>query len=156
LKIGYSMKLLIAGVLLCAIMKSDAFADDNLPPAPAPVIIAQPKKPKQPPHRFFDMKNSFAITALAVSLSGDALSTQKGLSYPGIHEVNPLAQPFVQTQAGEAAYTAVGFGLLAGGMYLAHKTEHHKLERIFPFVVAGWEGFLTWHNYQQIPRSNPR
>jgi hypothetical protein len=145
-----ALKWMIAGVLLSAPVKSLALADD-LPPAPAPTTVVVPAK--QPPHRFFDLKNSAAIAAMAAGLSGDALSTQKGLAYPGIHEINPLARPFVQSRAGEAAYTAAGFALLTGGMYLAHKKEHHKLERIFPFAVAGWEGFLTWHNYRQIPRA---
>jgi hypothetical protein len=143
-------KLMIIGAALCAALTSFACADD-LPDAPSPQPVPA-QRPEQPTHRFFDAKNSLALGALAAGLTGDALSTQKGLSYPGIYEVNPVARPFVQTRAGAAVYSAGGFALLSGGMYLAHKTQHHKLERIFPFAIAGWEGFLTWHNYRQISR----
>jgi hypothetical protein len=35
-------------------------------------------------------------------------------------------------------------------MNLAHKTEHHKLERILPFAVGVWEGLLSARNYRVI------
>jgi hypothetical protein len=28
-------------------------------------------------------------------------------------------------------------------MHVAHRTQRHKLERILPFAVAGWEGWLS-------------
>jgi len=58
---------------------------------------------------------------MAATLSADALSTQRGLAYPGFREMNPIARPFVQTRAGGAIYTAGSFAVLAGGMYVAHK-----------------------------------
>ena len=87
---------------------------------------------------------------MAASLSADALSTQKGLAYPGFHEMNPIARPFVQTRMGAAVYNAGSFGLITGMMYWAHKKEHHKLERILPFAVGGWEGLLSFRNYRAI------
>jgi hypothetical protein len=109
-------------------------------------------KLKTPPrtHSFFDARNTFGLASLGVSLTADALSTQKGLAYPGFTEMNPIARPFVQTRIGAAAYNAGSFGLLAGLMYWAHKTEHHKLERILPFAVGGWEGLLSARNYRVI------
>lgn len=64
--------------------------------------------------------------------------------------MNPIARPFVQTRSGAAIYSAGSFGLLATGMYVAHKTNHHKLERILPFAVGGWEGLLSFRNYHVI------
>ncbi|HKV92209.1 MAG TPA: hypothetical protein VJW20_06655 [Candidatus Angelobacter sp.] len=118
-----------------------------LPAAPSALI-----KLKQRPetHRFFDMKNTFALSAVAVSLTADALSTQKGLAQPGFYEMNPLARPFVQTRTGAAVYSAGSLGMVVGSMYLAHRTHHHKLERIMPFAVAGWEGLLSIRNYHVI------
>lgn len=87
---------------------------------------------------------------MAATLSADALSTQKGLAYPGFREMNPIARPFVQTRVGGAVYSAASFALLAGTMYVAHKTRHHKLERILPFAIAGWEGWLSARNYHVI------
>jgi hypothetical protein len=136
----------------------DAAAPAVAAPAALPVLTAPPAAPsalitlKQRPetHRFFDVMNSFALSAVAASLTADALSTQKGLSYPGFYEINPVARPFVKTRAGAAAYSAASLGLVAGGMYLAHRTHRHKLERILPFAVAGWEGLLSVRNYRVI------
>ena len=130
----------------------------NMLPTAPPVTNALPPtasaiiKLKQPPqeHRFFDSKNTLGLASLAASLSADALSTQKGLAYPGFHEMNPIARPFVQSRSGAAVYTAGSFGLLAGIMYVAHKTNHHKLERILPFAASGWEGALAFRNYRVI------
>src|ERR1700761_5189774 len=90
-----------------------------LPAAPIPVMPMPPVEfmptategfvvlKKQPPvHKFFDVRNSLGLTAMASSLIADAVSTQKGLAYPGFHEMNPIARPFVQSRAGAAAYSA--------------------------------------------------
>ena len=90
------------------------------------------------------------FATLGASLTADALSTQKGLAYPGFVEMNPIARPFVQSRAGAAVYNAGSFGLMAGLMYWAHKKEHHKLERILPFAVGSWEGLLSMRNYHVI------
>jgi hypothetical protein len=118
----------------------------TLPAAPSAVITLNAPRP----HRFFDVRNSLGLAALAATLSADALSTQKGLAYPGFREMNPIARPFVQTRAGAAAYSAGSFALLAGTMYVAHRTRRHKLERILPFAFAGWEGWLSARNYRVI------
>ena len=123
--------------------------------APTGTLLAPPAafiKLKQPPrtHSFFDSRNTLGFASLGASLTADALSTQKGLAYPGFHEMNPIARPFVQTRMGAAAYNAGSFGLMAGMMYWAHKKEHHRLERILPFAVGGWEGLLSFRNYRVI------
>ncbi|HEY2496090.1 MAG TPA: hypothetical protein VGK24_03395 [Candidatus Angelobacter sp.] len=109
-------------------------------------------KLKTPPsaHRFFDVRNTLGLASLGASLTADALSTQKGLAYPGFHEMNPIARPFVQSRLGAAAYNAGSFALLGGLMYIAHKRQHHKLERILPFAVGGWETLLSARNYHVI------
>ena len=118
-----------------------------LPAAPSAIV---PAKRRADAHRFFDVRNSLALTAVATALTADALSTQKGLSYQGFYEMNPLARPFVASRAGAAVYSAGSLGLVAAGMYLAHRTNHHKLERILPFAIAGWEGTLSVRNYHVI------
>jgi hypothetical protein len=109
-------------------------------------------KLKTPPrtHSFFDARNQLGFATLGASLTADALSTQKGLAYPGFVEMNPIARPFVQSRAGAAVYNAGSFGLMAGLMYWAHKKEHHKLERILPMAVGSWEGLLSARNYHVI------
>jgi hypothetical protein len=123
--------------------------------APIHALLAPPTaviKLQQPPrsHSFFDARNRLGFATLGASLTADALSTQKGLAYPGFHEMNPIARPFVQTRVGAAAYNAGSLGLLTGIMYWAHKKEHHKLERILPLAVGGWEGLLSFRNYRAI------
>jgi hypothetical protein len=122
-------------------------ATNALPPTANAII-----KLKQPPqeHRFFDAKNTLGLTSIAVTLAADAISTQKGLSYPGFYEMNPLARPFVKTTAGTAIYNAGSLALLGSAMYVAHRTRHHKLERILPFAVSGWEGALAFRNFRVI------
>lgn len=119
------------------------------PAEPAAVVLLT-VRPSETAHSFFDLRNSMAFAALAAGLTGDALSTQKGLGLPGFHEMNPIARPFVQSRTGAAFYSAASFALIGGGMYLAHKTNHHRLERVLPFVIAGWEGFLAARNYHVI------
>lgn len=123
--------------------------------APIHALLVPPAaviKLKQQPgtHSFFDARNRLGLATLGASLTADALSTQKGLAYPGFHEMNPIARPFVQTRAGAAAYNAGSFGLLTGMMYWAHKKEHHKLERFLPLAVGSWEGLLSFRNYRAI------
>ncbi|MGE5323752.1 MAG: hypothetical protein ACM3SW_12865 [Actinomycetota bacterium] len=124
------------------------------PAEPAPALLLKLPGSEQA-HRFFDMRNSIAFAALAAGLTGDALSTQKGLGLPGFHEMNPIARPFVNSRTSAAFYSAASFALLGSGMYLAHKTNHHKLERVLPLVIAGWEGFLAVRNYHLISTAAP-
>ena len=168
------MKFAIACAMLLALLGRPAAAADDRASSPAPASTtaalaeppvsgpaatsALPSAPdaiitlKTPPrtHKFFDARNSMGLASLAVTLSADALSTQTGLAYPGFHEMNPIARPFVKTRPGAAVYSAGSFALLAGTMYVAHKTQHHRLERILPFAVAGWEGLLSFRNYRVI------
>ena len=132
---------------------NEFLANDSLVPihallAPPTAFIKLKTQPRT--HSFFDSRNRFGLATLGASLTADALSTQKGLAYPGFVEMNPIARPFVQSRAGAAAYNAGSFGLMAGLMYWAHKKEHHKLERVLPFAVGGWEGLLSARNYHVI------
>jgi hypothetical protein len=154
----------IAQPLMTLVSDSDSASASTpapfvLPSAPIPAPAAQPpvllvkSRGVENAHRFFDIRNATALAALAAGLTGDALSTQKGLGLPGFHEMNPIARPFVQNRPGAALYNAGSFAVIGGGMYLAHKTGHHRLERVLPFAVAGWEGFLAARNYHVISSS---
>ena len=133
---------LVSALLICC---SLAQAGDSAEKPAAPEV--------KPAHRFLDFKNSLAISSFSAALAGDSLSTQKGLDQSRFKEFNPIARVFVQSRTGAILYSTGSFGLVTGGMYLAHKTGHHKLERIVPFGLAAWEGFLTVRNYHVISRS---
>jgi hypothetical protein len=132
---------------------NEFLANDSLSPihalmAPPTAFIKLKTAPRT--HSFFDARNQLGFATLGASLTADALSTQKGLAYPGFVEMNPIARPFVQSRAGAAVYNAGSFGLMAGLMYWAHKKEHHKLERILPMAIGSWEGLLSMRNYHVI------
>lgn len=132
--------LLLSVTIPCSLALAGDDAEKPSAPEPKPV------------HRFLDLKNSLAISSFAVTLAGDSLSTQKGLGQAGYREINPVARPFVQSRTGAVVYATGSFALVTGGMYLAHKTGHHKMERIVPFGLAAWEGFLTARNYSVLSR----
>jgi hypothetical protein len=132
---------------------SDFLANNSLAPihalmAPPTAVIKLKTSPRT--HSFFDSRNRLGFATLGASLTADALSTQKGLAYPGFVEMNPIARPFVQSRMGAAVYNAGSFGLVAGLMYWAHRTEHHKLERYLPLAVGSWEVLLSARNYHVI------
>src|SRR5262249_23734333 len=121
-------------------------AASAVPAAP----VFRPVTPEPPPHRFLDLKNSLAIGAFGAALAADSYSPPRGLAYPQIRELNPIARPFVSSRAGQVAYSGAGFALFAGGMYAVHRTGHHRLERIAPWIAAGWEGVLAGWNMHQV------
>lgn len=113
-------------------------------------LMVRPLKPHEPTHKFLDLKNSLAIGAFGAALAADSYSTQRGLAYPQVHEANPLARPFVSSTGGQIAYSSAGFALFAGGMYMVHRTGHHRIERIAPWVAAGWEAALAGWNMHEV------
>lgn len=144
-------KAVVVLLVLAALSRSAFAGAGENPPSAEPVRPVAVEAPK--PHKFFDVKNTLSLGSFGMGLTADALSTQRGLAYPRFSEMNPIARPFVQTRGGAAAYSAASFALMGGGMYLAHKTGHHKLERITPFVLAGWEGFLAARNYHLVSKA---
>ena len=119
------------------------------PDAPPLIVPVKPApKAAAPAHTFFDVKNGILLGTSAAGLIGDSLSTQRALPFG--HEVNPIARPFVQSRAGAAAYGLAGYGMLAGGMYFAHRRGWHRLERVVPMVFTVTEGLLTYNNYHVV------
>lgn len=130
---------------------------ESLPPAPAPasamnaVIIAKKPVPHKQ-HSFFDRKNNLLMATSAVTLALDGLSTQRFLAYPNCRELNPIARPFVGTRAGTAGYFGLSFVGELALMRLAHKRNHHLLERIIPMFVIGSESSMVYNNYSLSTR----
>src|SRR5216683_3776857 len=114
----------------------------SLPNAPTPQ-----HKPPTEPHKFLDRDNLLLISGSAASIAVDGLTTRRTINpYFGVHELNPIARPFTKSNAGAAAYFAGSFGAEVGAMYLLHKTGHHRMERILPWVVTGAELFWSVGN----------
>ena len=122
-------------------------APATTPDAPPTIVPATPvAKAVAPTHKFFELKNSILLGTSAAGLIGDSLSTQRALPFG--REVNPIARPFVQSRAGATVYGVAGYGMLAGGMYFAHRKGWHRLERVVPMVFTVTEGLLTYNNYR--------
>jgi hypothetical protein len=101
-----------------------------------------PEAPVQQP--FLTIENKVNLSILAGFVAADAITTQRGLNQ-GLRESNPIMRPLVtRGTAGEAAASALGFGAGVGIVYLLHRTNHYKAERItMRLIVAGESGFVA-------------
>jgi integrase len=107
---------------------------------------ALPNAPKaKAEHRFFDGKNVAFMAASAAAVSADGWTTRQN-NADGFNEINPVARPFTRSNGKAALYFGGSEAAIVGGMYLLHKTGHHRIERILPLVAAGVEGFWAAHN----------
>ena len=126
------MKLLLAILALSSAMHAQTLMVDSfaLPDAPQP--------------RFLTFENKVEISAFAGLVAADAITTQIGLNQ-GLREANPVMRPFVtRGAAGQAAGSALGFGVGVGAVYLLHRTHHYKAERVtMRLLLAGESGFVA-------------
>jgi hypothetical protein len=140
-----ALRILLPSLLLAALLlPARAQTYQALPDAPS--STARPA-----PHRFTDKKNLAIFAGAGVAVTFDALGTQKCLSRPTCREGDPLARPFVGSRRGQALVSAAGYSALIGGMYLLHRTNHHKLERLLGLATIGAEGVFAAHTYRIVP-----
>jgi len=99
-----------------------------------------PEAPIQ--HRFWDAKNQFLFSTVAMFGAGDFAVTHTNLANGG-RELNPMVRPFT----GSTALLATNFvGQTAGVVavsYLLHKSGHHKLERMAPIANIASSAFAV-------------
>ena len=128
------MKLFLSIVLLSTAMAAQSFVASS--------SAALPGAPSQRP--FWTIENKVNVSILAGLVAADAFTTQRGLNQ-GLREVNPVMRPFVTRGApGEAVGSALGFGAGVGIVYLLHRSQHYKAERItMRLMVAGEAGFVA-------------
>ena len=132
------MKALLAIVLLT--VTASAFGQNFA--APSSVF---PDAPSQ--HHFWNFETKVNTGILAGLVASDAFSTQRGLNN-GFREANPIMRPFVTRGiAGQAAGSALGFGAALGTVYILHKTNHHKAERIAMRLMIGVQSAVVANNY---------
>jgi hypothetical protein len=136
---------------LAALLNTSAPAQIDFLPllsSPSNAFITPAKPVIRKPHAtFFDKKNNFLIGTSAVTIALDGLSTQRFLADPNCHEMNPIARPFVHSRVGSGAYFGVSFAVELALMRIAHKRNHHLLERIIPMLVTGSESYMLYNNY---------
>lgn len=113
-----------------------------------PFRSAAQQLPEAPqPHRFLDRTNLSLISASAVTLAGDGLSTQAFMAFDNRGDINPIARPFVGSRKGDALYFGAAFAAEVGGMVWLHRHGHHRIERILPMVVIGVEAYTSIDNF---------
>jgi hypothetical protein len=106
---------------------------------------ALPDAPSQ--HHFWNVETKVNTGILAGLVAADAFTTQRGLNN-GYREANPIMRPFVtQGVAGQAAGSALGFGAALGTVYILHRTNHHKAERIAMRLMIGVQSAVVASNY---------
>lgn len=105
----------------------------SLPTGNAFLHAAAPQKPEE--HKFFDKEQLIGLCVHAGVRTADTIVTFHNIS-------NGATERWIPTQsyAGIAAWQSGSVGLALGVGYLFHKTGHHKLERITPWVATGASG----------------
>jgi hypothetical protein len=138
-----SLASIVAGTMLALPLPAQELAVANVAPplsSNSPVIEApRPALAERPPeHKFFDKQQLFALYAHSGMRILDTVKTCRELSDGGREDWIPT-----QSCAGIAAWQAGSVGLALGVGWLFHKTGHHRLERVTPWVgtsasAAGW------------------
>lgn len=112
---------------------------DNFALRPVAVEPSQPALPDKPvPHKFFDRQQLLDLYIHTGMRVADTIKTCRELSHGGMEDWIPT-----QECGGIVAWQAGSIGLTLGVGWLFHKTGHHRLERITPWVgttasAAGW------------------
>jgi hypothetical protein len=99
-----------------------------------------PEAPSQ--HSFWDGKNRFLFSTVAMFSSADFAVTHMNLANGG-RELNPMVRPF----SGSTGALAVNFAGQTAGVvavsYFLHKSGHHKLERLAPIANIASSAFAV-------------
>ena len=130
------MKALLTLLLLTARAAAQSFA------TPSSSLSDAPSQ-----HHFWTLETKINTGILTGLVAADAITTQRGLER-GYREANPIMRPFVtRGTAGQAAGSALGFGAGLGTIYLLHKTNHHKAERIAMRLMIGVQSAVVANNF---------
>lgn len=106
---------------------------DTLSTLPASNALVRAAAPQtQPEHKFFDRQQMIALYVHSGVRLADTINTCHTLANGGKEDWIPT-----QSCAGIVAWQAGSVGLTLGLGWLFHKTGHHKLERITPWVGTG-------------------
>ncbi len=131
---------------------TDIRLDDPAPAVASPAAdfsIAGPyggfRRPSMAGKALFEL-NLLAMVGLNIA---DYISTRQALKYPGLHECNPMMQPFVKSPA---AFAAVKFGTTAL-TYLSFRAIYKKNKTVAWILTTASNALLSYvvaNNFQQI------
>ena len=103
-------------------------------------VIRLPEAPSV--HKFWDRRNRLVFLAVGAFSTADFVVTLNNLENGG-RELNPLVRPLAGTTAGLAANFSAQTAGVIGISYIFHRTGHHRLERITPFVSITGSAFAV-------------
>ena len=110
---------------------------------PKAFLVKQPAIDIKPTHKFFDTQNVFAFGLGGLMMVMDIASTRRALQIPGAHEANPL-------MGNSGVAVALKAGLFGGSMaitYALHRSGHHRMERVLPFIAGAPSLAASIHNF---------
>jgi hypothetical protein len=108
-----------------------------------PIVGSEPYLPEAPSqHRFFDGKNRFLFSTVAMFSGADFAVTHMNLANGG-RELNPMVRPFTGSTGALAVNFAGQTAGIVGVSYLLHKSGHHKLERMVPVANIASSAFAV-------------
>lgn len=111
--------------------------------AAEPVVSPDSYLPEAPSqHRFWDGKNRFLFSTVAMFSGADFAVTHMNLANGG-RELNPMVRPFTGSNAALAANFAGQTAGVVAVSYLLHKSGHHKLERLAPVANIASSAFAV-------------
>lgn len=118
-------------------------------------VIGQAKPTVKPEHNFFDKYNVVLFSADALVRSLDAKTTRDFMTNPcKCMKENNLPDAIVSSTPRMYAYSlGVSAGII-GLSYLAHRTHHHRIERLIPLLDATYDGREVINNIQHINQTD--
>ncbi len=102
---------------------------------------------QEPTHAFFDRTNLALFSADTLVRTLDAQSTRMRLEDPCRCYQEDHTPTVSSATAGQYAYSLGISGALVGLAYLAHRTGHHRIERLIPAYDVIYDSHAVVGNY---------
>jgi hypothetical protein len=96
---------------------------------------------------FFNRANVALLTADALVRSLDAQSTRRNLTNPCHCFVEDNTPAISAKTWSEYTYSLGVTGGIIGLSYIAHRTGHHRLEKLLPMIDISYDAPQVAHNY---------
>ena len=104
----------------------------------------------QVPHKFWDNQNKFLIFGGASLRAADVITTRQMDRRGAPFDILPHAVR--RTTPHLAAFSAASAAGTAGLMYLAHRTGHHRVERVLGWAEAAFLAGCVGNNIHWLHR----
>lgn len=148
LKFAFPIQLIFIGIMFCLPIAAQqsapqiSLASYRIPTSQAIISSGSylPDAPSQ--HHFWDGKNRFLFTTVAMFSGADFAVTHMNLANGG-RELNPMVRPFTGSTPALAANFVGQTAGIVGVSYLLHKSGHHKLERMVPVANIASSAFAV-------------